>query len=432
MSLEQERVQILQMVADKKISPAEAAELIAALETSKPDAGEAQGAAKSAGHTWGSQDPWEDARDATRTVAHEAARVGREATQRLAEVAREATQRAKKAAREAERTVRETAREQERRARDMAREARERGREAGSTLGQDISNLVGNLVGVVGTIASKAAGAVDDLNLDHDFVLGPTVEYTDVLEGTFTSETPTVSVENANGPVELRAHDAPNGRLELHYKVRAGSEAEARTIAERYIRLQINEQSIRLVHEIGSLPRTGSPELSVHVVVYLPRMLTYGVEVKTVNGRVGLEGLQVVNSRIETVNGRVEVTDVTGDLLEMKTGNGRIDLVGSVSRAEARSGNGRIHLEPIGLVQQWSANSGNGAVVLATGQLPSEVTVALEARTGMGSVHLDASGFEEKASGGKGNHWIEAVRPGSGEGRVDVKLSSGIGSITVE
>jgi hypothetical protein len=432
MGLDEERALIVRMVAEKKISPAEAAELIAALEQTA-SAGQAEAEAPAAP---GAVPPWQEAAQ-RRQGGWEPHWDDDADDERVAEARRAARESAQEAAREARHAAREAARAAREHMREAAHEARERAHEAGqhfhrhtSHLGQDLSRLGANLAGLVDRIVEKVSGAVGDLDIDPDLVIGPTVDFTDVLEGTFAVDKPTIEIENANGPVELRAHDGTQARLELHYRAKGSDEARAREVVARLVRMHLDDQGVRVVYQ----PQSGVNilhDLRAHIVLHLPRALAYAVRVKTHNGRIALDGLQVIGSRLETGNGRVEITGVTGDRLDLHTGNGRIEVTAGVASLWADTGNGRVALVPQGeQVTEWNVRTGNGRIELVTSQLPPSASIEVRGRTGMGHVELIAPGFTVTDSDGHHQRRLRGVRPGTGARPVQIDLNTGIGSVS--
>lgn len=154
-------------------------------------------------------------------------------------------------------------------------------------------------------------------------IAGPRAQATDLWEKTYqVAPTATLEIENTNGAIDVRTHDAPTILVKAHRTARAVSEQGARELLARTkLEESASADLVRLV-----TPRNQGLSMGQHVEVRYEITLpaTLAVTLTTVNGKVELEGVTGAVA-LETVNGGIEARGVTG-LRKAETVNGSIRL----------------------------------------------------------------------------------------------------------
>lgn len=367
MSSEEERLLILQMVADQKISAAEAAQLLQALE-------QEGGGKADQNQAWSTAPPHVD-----RTI------------------------------KDAERTVLDAAHTISENARQMARDAAEAARR------ENLGGLFGRLL--------------EQFNLD--FYDDGRTQFDQVMEGAFTADQPTLDLHTGNGKLHLHGWDQPGYKVVLTYKVRGvATEAEARERAQQYASFEAGPEGLRLRGQdrwLSSsgitvsaeiwLPRdrryhlkgrTGNGSLHALDLPLVEGDLTSG------NGAVRVEGVTGERLKASTGNGSITIaadlvrcsaqtgngglkfrlTGTNGQQIDLATGNGSavVDLSSLPDshgfRLDATTGLGGIHLDRNDLVLEKDVRSVGHKHLLARSRNYDEVgqRVEIKVRTGLGSM----------------------------------------------
>jgi DUF4097 and DUF4098 domain-containing protein YvlB len=198
---------------------------------------------------------------------------------------------------------------------------------------------------------------------------------------------------NAHGPVSVQAGVANSISYTVHLSVRARTEAEARSVMQRY-NVRVNPQGEWVV-----LTAPGGPVIST-VTVKAPR-LDYLV-VSTSDGAVDAGGIEG-SIEVDTRAGELSADRIGGDC-KLVTGGGdiRVGTVGGGLRCS--SGAGRIQ---VGAVRGAAELETVGGDITA-----ADVGGAVRAETGGGGIHII------KAGG--------AVTAGTAGGQIVVDRASGI------
>jgi len=301
--VEEERLLVLQMVADGKITAEEAAALLRALEgtrekSSRPGAG-------SGAESWSE-------------LSRNLGELGQKLGEKAGPMAEAMAEKVEKLA---------------------TRVTEEAGKEAGW-----LQSLLGNL------------------NLGH--LLGPQYKFEDVVTGTFPEEGKVrLDVSTYNGRIELSAWDRPEFEFRVVKTVRTpGSQEDAAALARKLAEFVQDGNGLKL----AMAPPSGIGNCGVAVYGRLPVGRMYEAELRTRNGRIMVSGLQFTSLSNNTTNGRVvaDQVSVTGQL-EMNTSNGRIEFSGIASQLVARTSNGRIVVEPgPGAEGQYDLHTSNGSIRL--------------------------------------------------------------------
>lgn len=375
MSIKEERQLILQMLADGKISPQEASDLIRALIDSETETGEGRHAAHQAHADHGQHE--------------EQSRLFR-------------GPRAPRAPR-------------------PPRAPREPGE-----FRFEMKGLLQELQHMVEEISESVSDAVEKLPFNQ-----PEHETTRVIEGKLTAEQPTVRLNLTNGSLKVRPWEKEECRLEVRIQGRNASKEAFEAEAMEAFTVEIDEQHLDFNGKGGLV--TG---LKTDVTLFLPETVAYHLTTQVGNGKVDVAGLKLVQGSLTTTNGKLICHPAHAQTLLATTGNGAMVLAGEIDNLDAHTSNGSIRYQPQtkGSGEQ-KLTTGNGAIAIDLGALPEAAAIRVEADTAMGGIALSGGRLtrqvEERTLGQKRlvaqtANWDEA------EQKVTLVLHSSMGAIRVQ
>ena len=200
-------------------------------------------------------------------------------------------------------------------------------------------------------------------------IAGPRAQASDQWDRTYqVSPTATLEVENTNGSITVRTHDAPTFQVTAHRTARAVSEQGARELLGKLsLEQTATADRVRL-----AMPKISGVSIGQHVEV------RYEIAVPA-----------TAAVMLTTVNGQVDVEDVTG-AVELETVNGGIEARGLSGLRKAETVNGSVRLRLLALPAQGAdIETVNGGVNLA---LPRDANASVTVDTGNGGIDVD--GFE--------------------------------------
>lgn len=218
-----------------------------------------------------------------------------------------------------------------------------------------------------------------------------------------------IDIDVANGQVEVKAWDQPDVRVECQAKVyRKDNRDEARAFF-------IDNSSFYL--ENGLLRfSTQSKWMKVDTIVYVPRNEYVKASIRTFNGSVKSEGLEVVDLRAKTANGKIVLQELKSDKLDAETVNGKIVVQESkANRLTAETMHGSVDVEGNYHTIDLQTLNGNLSCVLHNQEtdtvhlkavsgniniyLPTDVSVEGDCKSNLGNVKVtieDIDVVEEK------------------------------------
>jgi hypothetical protein len=350
----EEKMLILQMVADGKITPEQGAELLRAVGESGPQA-PARPSVSPAPPRQADKAPAPMDADFSQSL-DESIRRTVEASVKKAEVAAEA------AARHAEEFAERIARE---------------GENLGKVLGESGENL--------GKIFGRIFGG------GWAFGGGNQFDFPEEIRGELPSEGELkVELTTRNGRISLDTWDEPGYRLVVNRRVRALTEEEAKTkVNDLY---EFKQDGLNLVARTKEL--SGGflgANVSVHFALTLPRDREAGVTVSSANGRLVLDGLSGSSLRASTANGRIEATRNEFRTADLDSANGRIQFTGKVRDLTIRTANGRVEADVEG-AGSWDLSSANGRIELNVRRTPG---AAYEVEASSVAGRVDVAGLDD-------------------------------------
>ncbi len=189
-----------------------------------------------------------------------------------------------------------------------------------------------------------------------------------------------------NGSVTIKPVAGAEFKVEMEMRVRTVTRSEAKKAVE---------ENVIIENQMGFL-RIGVDDsrISARIVAEVPRDLYYDLTVRTSNGSITVEELELGEVRLRSSNGSLNLTNINfdyldgitsngsvrtagifGDRLQLETSNGSVNLEGAAREFEIRTSNSRMVLEPEFLSDrpEMLARTSNGNITL---------TLPLERNTG--------------------------------------------------
>ncbi|HWI63573.1 MAG TPA: DUF4097 family beta strand repeat-containing protein, partial [Symbiobacteriaceae bacterium] len=209
-------------------------------------------------------------------------------------------------------------------------------------------------------LASFIEDIVDRVSSAFSEVVEPRYEFTYELTGEFAEAAVTpLRIQTGNGKAIIQAWDEPGWKAVILVKARGNNEEDARARAH-------DAYTVKSGNGFGfdlEARRHDWTDLAVHVTLYVPRGKRYSVDTRTGNGRVEMRDIDAADARITTGNGHLVCSGGSADRLAIRSGNGSIEIDGNYADVEGGSGNGSITVRPHGLrSESYRLNTGNGSV----------------------------------------------------------------------
>ncbi len=171
---------------------------------------------------------------------------------------------------------------------------------------------------------------------------------------------------------------------------------------------------------------TGSAEL-MNGVFNLEGLAARDLQVESLNGAFRVSARSLSHCSFETRNGAMEVVAGQAQGVSMETLNGKLSLAGVLQDCSLETVNGRIFAEALpGSRGKLSAETARGAISV---HIPKTIGYTLAAEASVGSVHLDVHGTIRHQSSGKVGR---EVTMSDGDEALEIDLETAFGSISVE
>lgn len=222
----------------------------------------------------------------------------------------------------------------------------------------------------------------------RDMGFGHTHEFEDEIEGVLTDENPSVELSTANGAITVRGWEKDRYRLVLRKRLQSADEERAKEIAEEIVDLSTSEGELRAVARHFR-------NTSVSMELWLPKESRASIDVRSENGAIRLDDVSCREASVATTNGAINVSRVSADRVSTRTTNGKIACSNiRTERAEAKTTNGSVSWG--GVAQSGEVRTVNGMARLEP-QPPgrqgeaahnSEQISAYDVSTVNGSVHV--------------------------------------------
>lgn len=241
-------------------------------------------------------------------------------------------------------------------------------------------------------------------------LLGPGHEFVEELTGEFAAEAGSnieLDFQTRNGRIEVLGWDEAGYKLVLTKKVQAGSREEAEEVANKLVDVEQGADCLR----IHWTKPSGTVRGGVHIKAYLPVGYLYQSELTSANGRIIVEGLNLDSAELSTSNGRIVCTRVRAGDIQARTSNGRVVLEGVSGNVRARTSNGRIKLITSEIEENvdFDLETSNGSVKVITEER-DDLGYYVDAYTSLGKIYTTLPNlvFEEDNRERRGHKSVKA------------------------
>lgn len=209
------------------------------------------------------------------------------------------------------------------------------------------SKTVGNKLG---DLVERFITKVKDL--DFDFSFGNMSKVEKVLVG-MPPMSGVIDLTTINGKVEITGWDQPEYRIEVTGAIRSDNQLEANAILNEILHVEETDSALTLSVE----QRKGT---KISLEVYLPKQLLNDLKVRTSNGAIEMENINLEGGKLETNNGAILIESVQSTGLYCETSNGRITIEDSIiEELFAKTSNGSVRLDgTISKVKCYTSNGG--------------------------------------------------------------------------
>lgn len=387
---DEERLEILRMVAEGKITPEQAVELLRALE---PQHEEGQRRA-------GGPEVHERRREEVEEIWEAKVRKAQEKAEQAARAAAE-------------------------RAEVIAQEAGKKAEYIGKAVSETVAE---SLRGVFEGLFRGGVGWFERIGAPGD-----EYEFTDVITGEFPSEGEIqVELATTNGRIEVNSAEQPGYTVEVVKRVRAASEEEARERAQDLY--EFRQDGLLLSGRSKDSFAWRTPA-SCAFRLKLPRGRKASLTLDTANGRIEVTEMEGTKLVADTANGRVEVDGSSFGEASISTANGRIEYRGESNRLKADTANGRIEARLVG-TGSWEFETANGRIEVAVEKAPG-VGYEVDVSTNMGNINVNGLDDAEVLCDDRRRRWgprrYHARTPGFSEAaeKATIKASTSVGKVDI-
>ena len=252
------------------------------------------------------------------------------------------------------------------------------------------------------------------------------------LTGEFEGDAIAVRVQNTNGKVRIIPSADDHWHLRLKTRVRASNEADAESLAAKLVSVAA-EADILTVEAQRMFGQNASSDIELE----LPQRSLADMHVSTTNGTINVEGLQGDDVTLKTVNGRVIAQELDLGRLVVSSVNGSLHVAGFAEDLQCKAANGKIMVELLRNANSiLDLQTVNGTVAV---ELPVDESIGYQvnAATTTGSIKLGLEGLqirEQQKRPGRNTLVAESVDFAEKEVRqvVQARTVSGAVSINLE
>lgn len=354
----EEKLMILQMVSEGKITPEQGAELLRAVGESQPAApAPAPAPAPSPAPASRGQTP--------------------------DEIAARIQEKIERATRKASAHAEDWANKLARHADDIARRASSEGENIGKVLGESGANL-GKVLGESGENLGKIISRI----FGGSFSDENRYEFHEEVRGELPAEGElSIALSTLNGRITVDTWDEKGFKLDVRKTSNAASEAEAKEITKDGYEFKQDGLNITAQTREPGGPLSLVHQYTIGFTLTIPRDRKAALNLASSNG--GISVVEVVGSRLHatTSNGRIEVEGSSFAETELGSANGRIEYEGRPGNFNASTANGRISAKLAG-AGNWKLTSAHGRIEVEVRREPG-TAYSVEAATVMGKIEVD-------------------------------------------
>ncbi len=237
-----------------------------------------------------------------------------------------------------------------------------------------------------------------------------------------------ISLEIKNGRISLVPWDHEGFQVRAVGFVRGHQSHQAEAEFERLIGYTAGPGSLKI--EATNMRAIAALSLEIS----LPRRLTYRISAETTNGTIFTGELVCSAISLQSTNGTIRAERARGEKLRIETTNGSINVASASPNVSCETVNGSVHVKvPEAISGKYRLETTNGGIRV---NLPrdADLGVSLETETHFGPIRIEYPDMNiTKEYRNIGNHEMKAVSLGyeTASRKLDLDLETAHGSIVV-
>ncbi len=303
-----------------------------------------------------------------------------------------------------------------------------------STRGESQAKIRGEsqsiMGGIVDSIRTGLAG-IDFSDFSFEISDSSRITLEETHSGEFDSKQVELDLQARNGSIRVESWDQPGYKLDIIKRVKASTREQAEELASQYSYATLGGDKL---HAGDQDSRKNGKRIYVSLRLRLPTGHTYTGLIKTMNGGIGISGLDLGELELGSMNGSVKVGDVRGNEITAKTVNGSLRMEGSLDSVSGITTNGSVSLANFAEDSENHLETVNGRIVVKV-PVRSDIAISVLANTTSGSIKVYHSNLDEldekrkvasRKLEGRSSNWSRAAH------QVELSLKSVNGSIKVE
>lgn len=266
----------------------------------------------------------------------------------------------------------------------------------------DMEKVLSRLPGMVESLAAR----LDLPALGH--LLGPRWRFQEEIKGDLApgTEPVPVLVDTYHGQIFVTTWDEPGYRVLLTKLVQHRREEEAAELAVGMATVTQEQGELHIRAE------PGPGQAGVGIRLWLPRNHAYRLLLRTANGRITLADLEAAQVEATTANGQITATQMVCPRAAFSTANGSIQLAGRWGDLRASTSHGRIELDLQDITgPRADIHLGTSHARIAVTTAPAgDIGYDVDAATGLGRIQVDLPNlqFETGPLGTTGRDLVRA------------------------
>lgn len=319
---------------------------------------------------------------------------------------------------------------------DDAEQVAERAEEQAEKIADSVSSRfdeVGRDLDKIGQMADGFGKVISQL-FTGGFSGGPGFKFEEEIAGEFAEDGELdINFSTANGRITVESWDEPGYLLTVRKRINAETEEEAKRILENSY--EFRQEGLSLKASTGNGFAGGLRNRSIAFFLKIPNSRKASLNLSSANGRIMLEEVSGTKCVIRTANGRIDAEDCGFGEAKMRTANGRVVYEGAVESIDIATANGRIDTELKG-VGDWRFSTANGRIEIEVDK-SDDAAYEVELFSNVGRIEVDDMGdvevLEDKVKGYIGRRRYRARSRGFENAKLKgyIKASSNAGRIGV-
>lgn len=237
---------------------------------------------------------------------------------------------------------------------------------------QNLKNIKDKVFGFVDSAVKK----VKEVDLDFNFGNSVEVQHEVVLPA---ESIESLEVDIANGSVTVLPWNQDEVKMNFQVKIYRVEDAD---LGLKKFLHELNYKQADKTLRLSIEPKT----MKVETTIYVPLKKYHSMKLRSFNGNILAENLDVENCRMKTANGDIELKSYNAHSVELETANGNIQVLDvKMDHVEVESLNGKLNL--VGDFEEVEAESFNGDITVKLANRRAK-ELFLDCKTGMINVDM--------------------------------------------